>query len=37
MALAINIRAEHAPAGDIERLWDHVAAFEDAPSMRALG
>jgi 2'-5' RNA ligase len=37
MALAINIRADHASAGDIERLWDHVAAFEDAPSMRALG
>src|SRR6201999_991614 len=37
MALAINIRADHPSAGEIERLWDHVAAFEDAPSMRALG
>ena len=37
MALAINIRADHASATEIERLWDQVAAFEDAPSMRALG
>ena len=37
MALAINIRSDHASAGEIERLWDQVAAFEDAPSMRALG
>ncbi len=37
MALAINIRSNHPSAGEIERLWDQVAAFEDAPSMRALG
>jgi 2'-5' RNA ligase len=37
MALAINIRADDASAGGIERLWDQVAAFEDVPSMRALG
>ncbi|WP_298243331.1 2'-5' RNA ligase family protein [uncultured Bradyrhizobium sp.] len=37
MALAINIRADNASAGEIERLWDRVAAFELAPSMRALG
>jgi 2'-5' RNA ligase len=37
MALAINIRSDHDSAGEIERLWDQVAAFEDAPSMRALG
>lgn len=37
MALAINIRADNGSAGEIERLWDHVAAFEAEPSMRALG
>src|SRR5262245_15991774 len=37
MALAINIRADNASASEVERLWDQVAAFEDAPSMRALG
>jgi 2'-5' RNA ligase len=37
MALAINIRADDASASEIERLWDQVAAFEDEPSMRALG
>lgn len=37
MALAINIRAENGSAGEVERLWDQVAAFEDEPSMRALG
>jgi 2'-5' RNA ligase len=37
MAIAINIRADNDSAGEIERLWDHVAAFEDEPSMRALG
>jgi 2'-5' RNA ligase len=37
VALAINIRADHASAGEIERLWDQVAAFEVEPSMRALG
>ena len=37
MALAINIRAENASAGEVERLWDQVAAFEDEPSMRTLG
>jgi 2'-5' RNA ligase len=37
MPLAINIRADHGSAGEVERLWDQVAAFEDEPSMRALG
>ena len=37
MAVAINIRTDHPSAGEIERLWDQVAAFEDMPSMRALG
>ena len=37
MALAINIRSDHDSASEIERLWDAVADFEDAPSMRALG
>lgn len=37
MALAINIRADNSSAGEIEWLWDHVAAFEVEPSMRALG
>jgi 2'-5' RNA ligase len=37
MALAINVRADNASASEVERLWDQVAAFEDAPSMRALG
>ncbi|AWL99413.1 2'-5' RNA ligase family protein [Bradyrhizobium amphicarpaeae] len=37
MALAINIRADNESAGEIERLWDQVAAFEVEPSMRALG
>jgi 2'-5' RNA ligase len=37
MALAINIRADNASASEVERLWDQVAAFEDEPSMRALG
>lgn len=37
MALAINIRADNASAGEIERLWGQVAAFEVEPSMRALG
>lgn len=37
MALAINIRADNASAGEVERLWDQVAGFEDEPSMRALG
>jgi hypothetical protein len=25
------------PANEVERLWDQVAAFEDEPSVRALG
>lgn len=37
MALAINIRSDHTSADEIEQLWDQVAAFEDMPSMRALG
>jgi 2'-5' RNA ligase len=37
MALAINIRTDNASASEVERLWDQVAAFEDEPSMRALG
>jgi 2'-5' RNA ligase len=37
MAIAINLRADDASAGEVERLWDQVAAFEDEPSMRALG
>lgn len=37
MAMAINIRADNASAKEVERLWDQVAAFEDKPSMRALG
>jgi 2'-5' RNA ligase len=37
VALAINIRSDHASADEIERLWDRVADFERAPSMRALG
>jgi len=37
MGLAINIRADNGSAGKVERLWDEVAAFEDEPSMRALG
>ena len=37
MALAINIRADNGSASGIERLWDQVAAFEAAPSMRGLG
>jgi 2'-5' RNA ligase len=37
VALAINIRADNASAGEIERLWDQVAVFEVEPSMRALG
>lgn len=35
--MAINIRADNASAGEIERLWDQVAVFEVEPSMRALG
>jgi 2'-5' RNA ligase len=37
MAIAINIRADDSSANEVERLWDQVAAFEDEPSMRALG
>jgi 2'-5' RNA ligase len=37
MAIAINIRADESSASEVERLWDQVAAFEDEPSMRALG
>jgi 2'-5' RNA ligase len=37
MALSINIRADNDSANEIEQLWDKVAAFEDEPSMRALG
>jgi 2'-5' RNA ligase len=37
MAIAINIRADGPSASEVERLWDQVAAFEDEPSMRALG
>jgi 2'-5' RNA ligase len=37
MALAINIRADHCSANEIERLWERIAAFEDEPSMRTLG
>jgi 2'-5' RNA ligase len=37
MAIAINIRADNASASQVERLWDQVGAFEDEPSMRALG
>lgn len=36
-ALAINLRSDDATASEVERLWDKVAAFEDEPSMRALG
>lgn len=36
MALAINIRADHRSADEIERLWDQVGAFEVEPSTRAL-
>ncbi len=35
--MAINIRSDNKTAGEIERLWDQVAAFEVEPSMRALG
>lgn len=34
--MAINIRADNHSAGEIERLWDQVAAFEVEPLMRAL-
>ena len=37
MAIAINIRADGESAREVEQLWDRVAAFEDEPSMRALG
>ncbi|CCD94948.1 putative calmodulin-binding protein [Bradyrhizobium sp. ORS 375] len=37
MAIALNIRSDHASAGEIEQLWDEIAAFEDRPSMRELG
>jgi 2'-5' RNA ligase len=37
MALAMNVRTDNDSAGEVERLWDEVAAFEDEPSMRALG
>jgi len=37
VALAVNIRADDNSAGEIERLWDQVAAFEVEPSMRVLG
>ena len=37
MAVAINIRADHVSAHQIEALWDQVAEFEDEPSMRMLG
>ncbi|WP_409997858.1 2'-5' RNA ligase family protein [Bradyrhizobium sp. SZCCHNS3002] len=37
MAIAINLRSDDASSGEIERLWDQVAAFEDEPSMRGLG
>jgi 2'-5' RNA ligase len=37
MAIAINIRADDSSASEVERLWDQVSAFEDLPSMRALG
>jgi len=37
MAVALNVRADHVSSREIERLWDQVAAFEDRPSMRALG
>ncbi|MGC2781809.1 MAG: 2'-5' RNA ligase family protein [Bradyrhizobium sp.] len=37
MAIAINLRSDHFSAAEIERLWDQVAAFEDAPSMGELG
>src|SRR4029077_4919591 len=37
MELAKNMGADNGSADEIERLWDEVAAFEDEPSMRALG
>ena len=37
MAIAINVRADGDSGGEVEQLWDQVAAFEDMPSMRALG
>jgi hypothetical protein len=37
MAIAINLRADGESASEIELLWDQVGAFEDEPSMRALG
>jgi len=37
MAIAINLRADGESASEIEQLWDQVGAFEDEPSMRALG
>ncbi|MGJ4889819.1 2'-5' RNA ligase family protein [Bradyrhizobium sp. HKCCYLR20261] len=36
MAVALNIRSDDASSAKIEELWDRVAAFEDAPSMRGL-
>nr|WP_249803084.1 2'-5' RNA ligase family protein [Bradyrhizobium sp. 21] len=35
--MAINIRADNSSAGEIERLWEQVGAFEIELSMRALG
>jgi 2'-5' RNA ligase len=37
MAISINVRADGDSSGEVEQLWDHVAAFEDEPSMRTLG
>lgn len=37
MAIAINVRADNDSASEVEQLWDEIAAFEDKPSMRALG
>lgn len=37
VAVAINLRSDHVSAGEIEHLWDQIAGFEDAPSMRELG
>src|SRR5262244_1811024 len=37
MEIALSIRSDDESAREIERLWDQVAAFEDEPSMCALG
>jgi 2'-5' RNA ligase len=37
MGFSLNLKSTDASAAAVEALWDQASAYEDAPSMRALG